>query len=90
MSKELEVQGLTLYHFSACMFCIKVRFFLWRKGIKVSQKDILIHPQYAQELIAGGGKKQVPCLRIESENTVQWLYESTDIINYFKSKLKNG
>lgn len=88
MNKGLDAKGLTLYHFSACMFCMKVRFFLWRKRIKISQKDILINPEYAQELVTGGGKRQVPCLRIENENTVQWLYESSDIINYFKNKLK--
>lgn len=42
----------------------------------------------------GGGKGQVPCLRIEinaqesakndSSNSVQWLYESDDIIAYIR------
>ncbi len=41
------------------------------------------------ELRKGGGKSQVPCLRIEHESekgkvSVQWLYESEDIIAYIK------
>ena len=35
-------------------------------------------------LIAGGGKGQVPCLRIDDgSGNVQWMYESDDIIRYF-------
>ncbi len=39
--------------------------------------------QHAIDLMDGGGKTQVPCLRIESpEGDVQWMYESDDIIAY--------
>jgi len=42
------------------------------------------------DLIAGGGKSQVPCLRIETENgDVRWLYESIDIVRYLKTHLLN-
>ena len=35
------------------------------------------------ELIKGGGKTQVPCLRIDDGiGNVQWMYESDDIIQY--------
>lgn len=37
----------------------------------------------AQALMQGGGKTQVPCLRIENiDGEVQWMYESDDIIRY--------
>lgn len=41
------------------------------------------------ELVQGGGKGQVPCLRIETEQgEVRWMYESDDIIKYIQeSKL---
>ena len=32
--------------------------------------------------MAGGGKTMVPCLRIESKDGVEWLYESSDINAY--------
>lgn len=34
-------------------------------------------------LVQGGGKGQVPCLRIEDESgSVSWMYESGDILRY--------
>ena len=39
----------------------------------------------AQALMLGGGKTQVPCLRIENaDGQVEWMYESDDIIQYLK------
>lgn len=39
--------------------------------------------QHAQALLHGGGKTQVPCLRIEqADGSVEWMYESDDIIGY--------
>jgi len=39
--------------------------------------------EHAQALLQGGGKTQVPCLRIEQEDgSVEWMYESNDIISY--------
>jgi glutathione S-transferase len=38
--------------------------------------------QYRQELLEQGGKVKVPCLRIEQDGQVKWLYESNDIIAY--------
>ena len=39
----------------------------------------------AKALMLGGGKTQVPCLRIEHENgRVECMYESIDIIQYLK------
>jgi len=75
------------YYFESCPFCIKTRFALWRMGIKLKKKDILRNSNYKDQLITGGGKKQVPCLRIEKDNQVVWLYESSDIINYFRQGL---
>lgn len=39
--------------------------------------------EHAHALVTGGGKTQVPCLRIVQTNgDVQWMYESNDIIRY--------
>ena len=54
--------------------------------LDIEQRDILKEPKFRKELVAGGGKKQVPCLKIEEENgAIQWLYESRDIIKYLQS-----
>ena len=83
-----QIEGHQLYYFSACPYCIIVRLTLWWLGLKVSLKDIASKPENNIDLIAGGGKNQVPCLRIENEGgDVHWMYESTDIIRYLKTEL---
>lgn len=53
-------------------------------------KNILSNVEFKTELISGGGKKQVPCLRIETENNeARWLYESADIIRYLRQKTQD-
>jgi len=50
--------------------------------------DILSQPANNADLIAGGGKSQVPCLRIENDKgEVRWVYESIEIIQYLKTGL---
>lgn len=87
MGNEDPVAGHQLYYFGTCPYCIFVRLALWWLGLKMPLKDIMFHPANNTDLIAGGGKSQVPCLRIEGENgQVRWMYESIDIIRYLKSK----
>jgi hypothetical protein len=51
-------------------------------------KDILFQPGNNVDLNAGGGKSQVPCLRIDKEGgDVLWMYKSAEIIRYIKTKL---
>ena len=77
-----------LYYFASCPFCIKVRIQLALLGVHLPLKNIKTSPDKKEALIEGGGKKQVPCLRIQKANDdVQWLYESTDIVRYFKQGL---
>ncbi len=80
-------ESYQLYHFTSCVYCLKARFQLNRMGIELPLRNIRENPQYRHELIEGGGKRQVPCLRIEDENNeVRWLYESRDIVDYFKQQ----
>jgi len=43
--------------------------------------DVSQDPERRAELIAGGGRATVPCLRIEDPDNgaVTWMYESRDI-----------
>ncbi len=77
------MQKLTLYHFPACPYCQKVFRYLEENKIEVETKDIKKEPAAEVELIELGGKKQVPCLIIDGKA----LYESDDIINWFKNNL---
>jgi len=70
------------------MYCAVVRFAIWRLGLKIPLRDIIFQPGNNAELIAGGGKSQVPCLRVENEGGgVRWIYETTEIIRYIKTEL---
>lgn len=78
---------MSLYQFHGCPFCIKVRREMHKLNLATQTHDVNKDPQAEQALISGGGKRTVPCLRIEHEDgTVQWMYESQDIINYLQDQ----
>ncbi|RXJ73260.1 glutaredoxin [Veronia nyctiphanis] len=81
-----DIAGIQLYHFNACPFCIKVRAAVKLMGLGLETRNIRENKQYLEELVTGGGKRQVPCLRIEEGDSVRWLYESDDIIAYLKQE----
>ena len=71
-----------LFQYDACPFCYRVRRFLDSTGIEVELRDTLHDPSAYAELLHGGGRGTVPCLRIARGDDVRWLYESADIIEY--------
>ncbi len=77
---------LTLYHFQGCPYCGRVRDFLSKENIKVSMKDTHANPAFRDELVKIGGKDQVPCQVIDGKA----LYESSDIIEWFKKNNRRG
>jgi len=80
-----EVKSIKLYQFYACPFCIKTRRAIKRLNLPIEMRNAQ-SGQYRAELLAGGGEVKVPCLKIESEEGVQWMYESTDIIQYLEKR----
>jgi glutaredoxin len=77
-------ESYTLYHFPSCPFCARVRRFLDETGIAIEMRNIHADPQALFDLRSGGGRTTVPCLRIQSNGAVRWLYESLDIIEYLR------
>ncbi len=73
-----------LYQYPSCPFCHRVRRFVQEQGIDLEMRDTLTDPEARRELVAGGGRGMVPCLRIERDGEVRWLYESLDIIDYLR------
>lgn len=83
MSQSITASKLALYHYHACPFCAYTRQALEKLKLNVERRDIQKSAQHRRDLIAGGGSKQVPCLRIEREDgQVKWLYESQDIVSF--------
>jgi glutathione S-transferase len=76
-----------LYHYPSCGFCARVRRFLDEAGIAIELRNIHSDPQALFDLANGGGRTTVPCLRIQRDGAVEWLYESLDIIDYLRSRL---
>jgi glutaredoxin len=84
---DRQTRGLVLYQFQACPFCVKVRFAMKRMGLNVETRDARRVPTYREELLSGGGRIKVPCLRIQETNgQVRWLYESAEIIGYLEQR----
>lgn len=80
-----DTAHLTLYHFRACPFCIKVRRAMYKLALPINKKSVTSGSPFRAELEAGGGRIKVPCLRIDNaDGTSQWLYESNDIIAYLR------
>ncbi len=78
---------LVLYHFDACPYCLRVRRSIDKLGLHIEKKDILHDPQAKNELVVGGGRAMVPCLRIRSANGPdKWLYESNDIVHWLEQQ----
>jgi glutaredoxin len=84
---DQETKKLALYHFRACPYCRKVRRDIRLLGLHIEERDIKEAPERRDELVAGGGKKQVPCLRVsEPDGSTRWLYESRDIAEYLRGR----
>ena len=84
---ETAMEGLALYQLNACPFCIKTRRAMHKLNINLEIRDINKDKTIRDELKTGGGKVQVPCLRIERNNKTQWMYESNDIIQYLQEQV---
>jgi glutaredoxin len=82
-----QTQKLSLYQFAGCPFCIKVRRAMKRLNLNIELRNADQNPVFKNDLIQQGGTYQTPCLRIEKEDgSVQWLYESSDIISYLEKQ----
>jgi glutathione S-transferase len=78
---------MALYQFKACPFCVKTRRAMKRLGLNIELRDARGDMQWRQQLLAEGGRLQVPCLYIpQSSGDAQWLYESNDIIAYLEER----
>ena len=87
---DQKCQGVSLYEFRRCPFCVKVRRHMHRLNIHIERRDIKKNPMYRSELKEGGGRIKVPCLRIATNDGVQWLYESSDINAYLTAQVNDS
>lgn len=82
-----QTRSLVLYQFLTCPFCIKTRRAIRRLSLNIETRDALHHAPSRQQLLKCGGRLMVPCLRIRRDDgSMQWLYESDDIIRYLEER----
>ncbi|AIY64738.1 glutaredoxin family protein [Pseudoalteromonas piratica] len=84
---DAKTQNLSLYQFKACPFCVKVRRAMKRNSLNIELRDAKTEGIHRETLAAEGGKVKVPCLRIEQDDKVTWLYESNDIIAFLENEV---
>ncbi|MFT6898890.1 MAG: glutaredoxin [Paraglaciecola sp.] len=83
---EADIANMSLYQFYACPFCIKTRRALHKLNLPIQTRNASEGSPHRQALLDGGGAIKVPCLRIEQDNEVKWMYESSDIIKYLNQR----
>jgi glutathione S-transferase len=83
---EEACAGLTLYHFSTCPFCWRVRLAIKKRGLPIRLVNVMTEPDARIDLMSRGGRLQVPCLHIKTERGSHWLYESGDIVDWLKKQ----
>ncbi len=83
-------ESYTLYHFPSCPYCARVRDFVEDADLHIEMRNIHADPQALHDLRNGGGSTTVPCLRIQRDRQVRWLYESLDIIAHLRRELADG
>ena len=84
-----QEESYQLYKTDLCGFCYRVRDFAEQNGIPQTLRHTMTDMEAFRELLQGGGKSTVPCLRIERGIEVSWMYESMDIIDYLSNQLES-
>jgi len=85
---DQQTAALSLYQYKACPFCVKVRRAMKRYTLNIETRDAKRSETSRKELLQGGGKVKVPCLRVEEKNgDIRWIYESSEIIGFLESGL---
>ncbi|QIZ83802.1 glutaredoxin [Bermanella marisrubri] len=85
---EKVASGLTLYVSDTCPYCTKVKKQVKHLNIPLTIKNLDRCHIYQKELLSGGGKAQVPCLKIDRSKGVEWVYRSEQIANYMDKKFQ--
>ena len=79
-------EGLALYHYDGCPFCMIVRREIDRLGIEVELRNVIDDSQHRADLLAARGRGTVPVLRFTGPDGDRWMPESRDIIAYLRDR----
>ena len=86
MKNPNAIEYVSLYHHNLCPYCAKVKGamkFMELQELTPELRNIRKKEQFRRELVKGGGKQQVPALKVEfASGDSHWLYESDMIIDF--------
>ena len=83
---DASTRSLVLYQFLMCPFCVTVRRTIKALSLNIETRDALRDMNSRQQLLQGGGRLQVPCLRVtDAQGNVTWMYESRAIVSYLQA-----
>jgi glutaredoxin len=83
-----KTRNLTLYQFRSCPYCIRVRRAIKRHSLNIETRDALRDTVSRKQLLEGGGKIRVPCLKImDEQGNATWMYESTAIVQHLEERV---
>ena len=78
---------MSMYQFKTCPFCVKVRRQLKRHALHIELRDAKNDAELKAELVREGGRHKVPCKKKKkADKSVEWLYESNDIVAYLNTQ----
>lgn len=84
MLKDGREADLELFKFDSCPFCVRVLNSIREQGIEgIRLRDTRSEEGAQADLVARGGRGQVPCLFIDGKP----LYESSDIVNWLTANV---
>ncbi|MFT5193879.1 MAG: glutathione S-transferase [Cellvibrionaceae bacterium] len=84
---DAQTAKIKLYHYDSCPFCARVRSTIDALALNIEYRNTQLNPENSDDLLAGGGRRTVPALRIEQEDgSVYWMYESSDIMRYLDTE----
>ncbi len=79
---DKDCESLELYQFYLCPFCVRVRRHMYRLNLTIVTRDAKRDEVHRATLLKEGGRVKVPCLKIQKDGDVEWLYESKAINRY--------
>ena len=88
---DRQCRNMVLYQYKTCPFCIKVRQEMRQLSLTIESLDAQGGGKNRDDLVRGGGRAKVPCLKItDAAGSSQWLYESGEIIAYLRGRFAPG
>ena len=86
-SIDAQCQGLALYQYKTCPFCMKVRQEMARLSLNIQRVDAQPPGVDRDTLTREGGQTKVPCLKVtDAVGHSQWIYESDKILGYLRGR----